>query len=183
SETGGSVFRFAEHVRRFVFAADVGEALELAAACCREKDRAARFDLRFCFRHASNHVAVKAWTGTRRQLELRSLANREGQLLEIDLRGLGKRGRELRFGPEIVFRRWSVGFRVALVVFGSGGEVFFGGRSQHSGLVEKNNRPQRAFRKLEQRALSDFASRSEKRGIFPGSRIAIVSWRCFAGLH
>ena len=74
-EAGGGVFGFAEDVGRFVFAADVGEALDFAGAGGGEQDFAAIGELGFHFGHAGDDVAVEARAGAGWEIELRDVAD------------------------------------------------------------------------------------------------------------
>ncbi len=59
-ESRRGVFGFAQDVGRFVFAADVREALQLAGAGGGQQNLAAIGELRFHIAHAGDDVAVKA---------------------------------------------------------------------------------------------------------------------------
>ncbi len=65
-ETGGGFFGFAEDVRHFVFAADIGVALEFARAGRGQENGATGGDLRLHVAETGNDVAVeaRAWPGT-----------------------------------------------------------------------------------------------------------------------
>src|SRR6266850_6157562 len=59
SEAGGGVFRFAEHIGHFIFAADVREAFDLSSACRRQKNCSAGSELGLHLSHTSNDIPVK----------------------------------------------------------------------------------------------------------------------------
>ncbi len=69
SEARGGFFGFAEHVGNFVFAADVGVALEFAEAGGCQIDSAAGSELRFHLADTGSHVAVEAGAWPRTKLE------------------------------------------------------------------------------------------------------------------
>src|ERR1700726_3444489 len=70
-ETGGGVFRFAEHVGHFILAADVRKAFDLSSACGRQENRSAGSELRLHVSHAGNDIPMKTRAGPRGKLKLR----------------------------------------------------------------------------------------------------------------
>src|SRR5260370_31266016 len=71
SETSGSIFRFAEHIGHFIFAADIGEALDLSGACGGQENGSAGSELGLYGSHTGNDVTVKTRTRPGGKLELR----------------------------------------------------------------------------------------------------------------
>ena len=122
-EARRGVFGFAEDIRYFVFAADVGEALDFAGAGGGKENCAAGGELRFDVAHASDNVAMKTSAGARGKFELCRATDAEGKLLETDLRGFVEGRGELFLGPEIVLRGGRVGLAVTFVIFGRGDEM------------------------------------------------------------
>src|SRR3989454_2341517 len=101
-ETGGGVFRFAEHVGDFIFTADVRKALDLSGAGSGQENRPAGNELGLYVAHAGNHIAVKTRARPRGELELGRRTDPQSELLDVNLRGFFQRGSEFRFGPEVV---------------------------------------------------------------------------------
>jgi len=59
----GGVFRFTKNVRDFVFARDVGEALQFAGACGGKIDGSACGELRLYGANAGDDITVKTTAG------------------------------------------------------------------------------------------------------------------------
>src|SRR6266403_400044 len=85
-ESGGGVFGFAENVGDFVFAADIGEALDFPGAGGGEENGSAGSKLGLDVGHAGNNVAVETSAGPGGKLELRSGTDSEGELFDANLR-------------------------------------------------------------------------------------------------
>src|SRR5690348_10966025 len=94
---------------------------------------------------------MKTRAGPGRDLELRCRAYSQGELFQMNLRGFRKRGGNLLFIPEIVRSRWRVCAAMALVHFRRSSQMLLGGLAQSLRLIQKNNRPKRAFRQFKDR--------------------------------
>src|SRR5260370_22046037 len=116
-EASGGVFRFAEHVGHFVFAADVRKALDLPDAGGRQKHRSAGNELGLHISHAGDHIAMKTRAGPRREFKLRGGTDSKRELLDMNLRSFSERSRNYLFGPEEVRGGGGVGAAVTLVIF------------------------------------------------------------------
>src|SRR5439155_1369849 len=69
-EASGSIFRFAEDVGNFVFAANVSKALDFSRACGGQENGSTGSELGLHVTHAGNDIAVKTGAGPRGKLEL-----------------------------------------------------------------------------------------------------------------
>ena len=116
SEAGGGFFGFAEDIRDFVFATDVGEAFEFAEAGGGEIGSPTGGELGFDVAETGNDIAVEARGGTRSELEARAAVGDEAELLEFNARAFEKSAIEFGFAPKIVGDLRGVGLAVALVV-------------------------------------------------------------------
>src|SRR5260370_38986797 len=171
-DAGGSIFRFAKHVRDFILAANVRKALDLSGAGSSQENRPSGRELGLHVAHAGNDIAVKTRTGSRGELELGNGTKSERELLDVNLRGFFQRGGEFRFGPEIVRSGGRIGVPVTLVIFRRGGEVLLSSLTQSLRLIKKHDWPQGTFRQFKEVARPWFGGWPEKGWRLPGGSVA-----------
>src|SRR5260370_41734836 len=161
-EASGGVFRFAERIGHFVLAADVRKALDLPDAGGRQKNRSAGSELGLHVSHAGDHVAMKTRAGPRREFKLCGGTVSKRELLDMNLRSFSERSRNFLFGPEEVRDGGGVGVTVTFVIFRGSRKIVRRGFTQSFRLLEEDDRPQRTFRQLKERARPRFACRPEE---------------------
>src|SRR5260370_39517030 len=145
-EASGGVFRLAEHVGHFVFAADVRKALDLPSAGGRQQNRSAGSELGLHVPHAGDNVAVKTRAGPGRELKVRSGTDSKRELLDMNLRSFTERRRNFLFGSEEVRTSGGIGAAVTLVIFRCSREILRRGITPSLRLIEEDDRPQHTFR-------------------------------------
>ena len=101
-EASGSIFRFAEDVGNFVFAANVSKALDFSRACGGQENGSTGSELGLHVTHAGNDIAVKTGAGTRGKLELRRGTDCESELFDVNLRRFFESGGKFLFSPKIM---------------------------------------------------------------------------------
>src|SRR5439155_8149781 len=116
--------------------------------------------------------------GPRGKLELRRGTDSQGKLLDVNLGSFFESGGKLFFGPEIVRRGGGVSVAVALVVFCSGGEMLGSGLTQRLRLIQEDDRAERTFCQLKQRACAGFAGGAKVRWCFPGGFVQVCLVGC-----
>src|SRR5207245_11287399 len=148
-------------VGHFIFAADVGKALNFSGTGGGEKDGSAARELRFHVAHAGDDVAMKARTGARGEFELVRGPNAERELLDMDLRSFFQGPGEFFLRREIVTRGGRVCVPVPLVILCRRRQILRGRFTERLRLVQKNNRPERTLFQIEECAWPRLASRSK----------------------
>src|SRR5712664_2492761 len=136
-EAGGGIFRFAENVGDFVFAADVRKALDLSGARGGQENRSAGSELGFHVSHAGNDIPVKTRAGPRGKFKLRRGTDPQRELFDMNLRSFFERGRKFLFGPEVVRRGGRISPSVTLVIFSGSREMLGRGLTQSLRLIEE----------------------------------------------
>ncbi len=139
-EACGGFFGFAEHIRDFVLAADIGVALEFAEAGGGEIDGAAGGELGFDVGNTRGHVAMKTRAGARTDFKAAAAVLFEIELLEFDARGFRQGALPLGVVPVIVGDFGRIGVALAFVIFGGGFAEFFACFTQRGGFVQKDDR-------------------------------------------
>ena len=175
-ETGGGFFGFAENVRDFVFAADIGVALEFAEAGGGEEDGATGGELGFHVADARDYVAMKTRAGARTEFKAAAAVLFEIELLEFDARGFRQGALPLGVVPVIVGDLGRIGVALAFVVFRGGFAEFFAGFAQICGFIQKDDGLQRTFGKFKQSAAAGFAGAAE-----PTAAVPILRLLCCRG--